>query len=99
LASLGGAVSYIVGGETLLAISTAGVFVLLGVAYFRGHGSDPGLTTQIALILTIFLGGLSMQRPALAGGLAVTVAVHWPRALRSIVSSGSRLQKMNLTTL
>jgi uncharacterized membrane protein (DUF4010 family) len=75
LASLGGAVSYIVGGETLLAISTAGVFVLLGVAYFRGHGSDPGLTTEIALILTIFLGGLSMQRPALAGGLAVTVAV------------------------
>ena len=35
----------------------------------------PGLTTEIALVLTVLLGGLSTQQPALAGGLAVTVAV------------------------
>ena len=35
----------------------------------------PGLTTEIALILTVLLGGLSTQQPALAGGLAVIVAV------------------------
>ena len=35
---------------------------------------DPGLTTEIALIVTTLLGGLSIQKPALAAGLAVTVA-------------------------
>jgi uncharacterized membrane protein (DUF4010 family) len=75
ITSLAGAVSFIVGGEVLLAIATAGVILLTAVAYWRGHEDDPGLTTEIALILTALLGGLSMQQPALAGGLAVTVAV------------------------
>ena len=39
------------------------------------HEDDPGLTTEIALIVTSLLGGLSMQQPALAAGLAVIVAV------------------------
>ena len=59
----------------LFAVATAGVIVLTTVAYWRGHEDDPGLTTEIALIVTALLGGLSMQQPALAGGLAVTVAV------------------------
>jgi uncharacterized membrane protein (DUF4010 family) len=75
ITSLAGAVSFIVGGELLLAIATAGVTLLIAAAYWRGHEDDPGLTTEIALILTALLGGLSMQQPALAGGLAVTVAV------------------------
>jgi uncharacterized membrane protein (DUF4010 family) len=73
--SLVGAVSFIVGSETLLAIATAGVIALTAIAYWHSHGDDPGLTTEIALILTVLLGGLSTQQPALAGGLAVIVAV------------------------
>ena len=75
VASLAGAASFIVGGEVLLAVATAGVIILTAVAYWRAHEDDPGLTTEIALILTTLLGGLSMQQPALAAGLAVTVAV------------------------
>lgn len=75
ITSLVGAISFVVGGEVLLAIATAGVILLSAAAYWRGHEDDPGLTTEIALILTALLGGLSMQQPALAGGLAVTVAV------------------------
>src|SRR5450756_43180 len=75
IASLTGAISVIVGSEVLLAIATAGVIALTAVAYWRGQNSDPGLTTEIALILTVLLGGFSMQQPALAGGLAVIVAV------------------------
>ena len=75
ITSLVGAISFVVGGEVLLAIATAGVILLTAAAYWRGHEDDPGLTTEIALILTALLGGLSMQQPALAGGLAVTVAV------------------------
>ena len=73
--SLAGAISFIVGGEALFAVATAGVIILTAVAYWRGHDDDPGLTTEIALILTALLGGLSMQQPALAAGLAVIVAV------------------------
>ena len=73
--SLAGAVSFLVGGGTLLAILTVGVVILTAVAYWRGHDVDPGLTTEIALILTALLGGLSMQQPTLAAGLGVIVAV------------------------
>jgi uncharacterized membrane protein (DUF4010 family) len=73
--SLAGAISFIVGGAVLLAVVTAGVIILTVAAYWRGREDDPGLTTEIALILTVILGGLSVQQPALAAGLAVTVAV------------------------
>jgi uncharacterized membrane protein (DUF4010 family) len=55
-------------------IATAGVILLSTVAYWHGDEDDPGLTTEIALIVTTLLGGLSMQKPALAAGLAVSLA-------------------------
>lgn len=73
--SLTGAVGFLVGGQLLLSIATAGVVVLVTVAYWRGHEEDPGLTTEIALTVTVLLGGLSMQRPALAAGVGVVVVV------------------------
>ena len=75
VASLAGAIGVIVGGQLLLAIATAGVILLTAAAYWRGHEADPGLTTEIALIGTTLLGGLSMQKPALAAGVAVTIAI------------------------
>ena len=59
----------------MLAIVIAGVNILTAAAYWRSHEDDPGLTTEVALIVTALLGGLSMQKPALAAGLAVAVAV------------------------
>ncbi|WP_315741331.1 MULTISPECIES: MgtC/SapB family protein [unclassified Bradyrhizobium] len=73
--SLAGAISFLVGGQMLFAIATAGAIALIAVAYWRGHGDDPGLTTEIALTATVLLGGLAMQRPALAGGIGVVIAV------------------------
>jgi uncharacterized membrane protein (DUF4010 family) len=75
VASLVGAASFVAGAEVLLAVATAGVIALTAIGYWRGRDDDPGLTSEIALILTVLLGGLSVQQPALAGGLAVTVAV------------------------
>jgi uncharacterized membrane protein (DUF4010 family) len=75
VASLTGATSFIVGGAALLATATGSVAILTAAAYWLGHEDDPGLTTEVALILTVILGGLSMLQPALAGGLAVTVAI------------------------
>ena len=64
-----------VGGALVLAVTVAGVAVLTAVAYFRSRDEDPGLTTEIALMLTALLGGLAMQQPALAAGIAVALAV------------------------
>ena len=73
--SLAGATSVMVGGAPVLAVTVAGVAALTAVAYFRSRDDDPGLTTEIALVLTALLGGLSVQRPALAAGIAVALAV------------------------
>jgi hypothetical protein len=75
VASLAGAIGFLAGGQLLLSIVTAGVIVLVAVAYWRGHEEDPGLTTEIALTVTVLLGGLSMQLPALTGGIGVVVVV------------------------
>lgn len=72
--SLAGAVSFATGGEILLAVTTAGTIILTAMAYFRSRSDDPGLTTEIALILTVLLGGLSIREPTLAAGVAVVLA-------------------------
>jgi len=92
ITSLAGAISFMVGSELLLAVVTAGVIALTAIGYWRGHDDDPGLTSEIALVLTALLGGLSVQQPALAGGLAVIVAVllaartRLHRFVRSVLS-------------
>jgi uncharacterized membrane protein (DUF4010 family) len=74
-ASLAGAVSLAAGGELLLAVTTAGAIILTAIAYLRSRSDDPGLTSEIALVLTVLLGGLSMRQPVLAAGVAVALAV------------------------
>ena len=73
--SLAGAISFIIGGDLVLAVTILGVFTLTAVAYWRGDDDDPGLTSEVALILTTLLGGLSMRQPALAAGVAVVAVI------------------------
>jgi uncharacterized membrane protein (DUF4010 family) len=89
LVSLVGAVSFAIGREVLLAVTTAGIFVLTARAYTRDQDGDPGLTTEIALVVTALLGGLAMTRPALAAGLAVaaTIMLNARSALHRFVRS------------
>ncbi len=74
-ASLAGAISVMIGGKGLLALVTAGIIVLTAIAYLRSRSDDPGLTSETALILTVLLGGLATQRPVLAAGVAVILAI------------------------
>jgi uncharacterized membrane protein (DUF4010 family) len=74
-ASLAGAISLMVGGKGLLALVTAGIMVLTAIAYLRSSSDDPGLTSEAALILTVLLGGLAAERPFLAAGVAVILAI------------------------
>ncbi len=47
---------------------------LVLVGYWRSSTNDPGVTGEIALVLTALLGALTLTQPALAVGLGVVVA-------------------------
>lgn len=76
-----GAVCLRAGGELLLAVAVAAVAALCVFSLrsrdsrLGGDGGDPGLTTEVALLLTLLLGALAVAEPALASGLGVTLAV------------------------
>ena len=75
LASLLGALAIHVGGVTLLATALAIIGLLAGLAYYCSHDDDPGLTTDIGLLIAPLLGGLAMSDSGLASGLGAAVAV------------------------
>lgn len=70
-----GAASIHLGGEMLVAVAVACVALFTAVGYYRGAKDDPGLTTEIALLLTLLLGALAMREPPLAAGLAACLAI------------------------
>lgn len=74
LAALGGALAYGF-GPALLLVWVLVLAVLVGIAYRNLAAQDPGLTGELALLLTALLGGLALQQPGLAAALAVLVSV------------------------
>ncbi|CAG0998725.1 hypothetical protein MTYP_02725 [Methylophilaceae bacterium] len=74
IASLLGAISITV-NFWLLVVTLVCVTIFSATAYFVRKDDDPGLTTEITLILTVILGGLAMSTAALAASLAVSVAI------------------------
>lgn len=84
LGALAGATGQTVGGEILLAVTATIAALFCAVAYYRQMAAPPedtdgdnsyGLTSEIALVLTVLLGGLCLEHPALAAGVGVTTAV------------------------
>lgn len=73
--SLLGAVSFSLGGSILLAVMAFAVAGLSVMAYRLSYEQDPGLTTEVALLLTLLLGGLAMREPTLASGVAVILTI------------------------
>ena len=74
VAALTGAVAALIGD----ALITAFIVLLLGafalVAYTRTRSADPGLTTEIALLLTCLLGALAISEPLLAAAIGSVLA-------------------------
>lgn len=75
LASLLGALAIHVGGVALLATVVAIIGFIAGLANFRSRDDDPGLTTDVGLLIAPLLGGLAMSDSGLASGLGAAVAV------------------------
>jgi hypothetical protein len=75
LASLGGALCLILGGELLLVAAVLGAFAFSAISYARSRAADPGLTSEFALVVAVLLGALAIRQPALAAGLGVVTTV------------------------
>src|SRR5260370_13416650 len=65
LTALLGAVAIAAGGELLLAAAALGVVAFAGLSYWRARDSDPGLTTETALVLLPLLGPPALPHPPL----------------------------------
>lgn len=74
LAALAGATAGTL-GPVALGITLIAVALHSYAGYVQTRAQDPGLTTELALLLTLLLGALAMQAPALAAGLAVLVSL------------------------
>lgn len=74
LVSLLGGVSALL-GPLLMAAAALGVGALAVAGYQRNRTDDPGLTSEVALLVTYMLGAWAMTQPAWAAGMGVMVAV------------------------
>jgi uncharacterized membrane protein (DUF4010 family) len=59
----------------LLAAALVAVAALAVAGYLRSRSEDPGLTSEVTLLLTLVLGAWSLFEPAWAAALAVITAV------------------------
>lgn len=76
LAALSGAASLIIGGVALLAVTTAAAALFAALSYWRTRrDDDPGITTEVALVVTVLAGALAVSEPGLAAGLGVATAI------------------------
>jgi uncharacterized membrane protein (DUF4010 family) len=74
LVALAGALATVL--EPIVATGvTAGVLLLLVAGYVTSRGDDPGVTSEMAAVVTFGLGALTTTGPALAAGAAVAMTV------------------------
>ncbi len=90
LVALSGAVAERIGG---IGIAVAGAFIGLAAlaGYRRTQRKDPGLTTEVAMLVTFLLGVLAMRALPLAAALGAVVAV--------VLASKTRLHRFTMQTL
>lgn len=71
--ALTGFVAQSLGGAFLLISSLLILGVLTALSYRRSQTHDPGLTSEVTIVLTCLLGGLSVQSPDLAAVIGIVL--------------------------
>jgi uncharacterized membrane protein (DUF4010 family) len=74
LVALTGAAVQAIGQPLLTAAAALLILSLVGIAYWRSRVQDPGITTEIALFITLLLGVLAVNQPLISAALGVLVA-------------------------
>ncbi len=69
-----GAVAGLMSNVWIMPAALLAVAVLVSIAYLQGGGNDPGLTTEVSMLLTFMLGALSIDEMYLAAGLGVSLS-------------------------
>jgi len=75
IAALVGAVAMLLGGGVILATAVLCVGALTLLAYQRARHVNPGLTTEMALVLTTLLGGFAIEDATLAAAVGAALAL------------------------
>ncbi len=97
LVSLLGGIAMVVGDSVVVATALGFVAAATVVAYALGDRTDPGLTTEVALLVAFLLGALAQREPQLAAGFGVTVAILLAArdSLRRLVSEALTEQEIH----
>lgn len=88
--ALSGATAMVLGGVTVMAAVAVviGGFALL--SYRRSKSGDPGMTTEIALLLTCLIGGLCVRKVAPSAGVwPVLLALSANTLVKAVVAAAS----------
>jgi len=91
LAALAGAGAQALTQPILIAAGALFIAVLASIAYWRNRTQDPGVTTELALLVTYLIGVMAMEHPAVAAGGSVVVAL--------LLASRSALHKFSVDVL
>ena len=75
LVGLAGGISWRVGGVATAAVALGFVGLAAVVGYVRSQEDDPGLTTEVALVVDFLIGALAQRNTGFAAGLGVATAV------------------------
>ena len=75
LFALAGAIAASVNNPWLTPAVVIAAAAFAVAAYLQTSSEDPGLTTEIALVVTVLLGILAYRHPAIGAGLGVVVAI------------------------
>lgn len=87
LVGLLGGLAAVIGGDAALLVAGLWVAGAAALSYALGDRSDPGITTETAMVVVFLLGALAESEPELAaaGGVAVTVVLASREWLHSFV--------------
>lgn len=75
LVALLGATAAAISLVSLIAVFGIGVALFAAASYWRTYEQDPGLTTEVALLITYALGVLALTHPKLTAALGVLVTL------------------------
>lgn len=75
LAALAGAGAAVIGQPMLSIAGALFIAVLVSIGYWRNRSGDPGVTTELALLVTYLIGIMAIDHPSIAAGCAVVVTL------------------------